>query len=151
MKLDRIDDPRDSLDKAHRLELVRFANANGMKEINENMPAILIRRELRKKGLTNIRIPKRPLGAQNPPPAENSENVVQASADDDLARQYSQPQPSHRRYRRLVERPKLEINILRDKCKSLGIKMERRDGTNSLKAKIEAYEKGREAGEPDRE
>ena len=50
MILNKIDDPRDNLEKAHRRELVLFAQAQGVSEITEHMPAILIRRTLRAKG-----------------------------------------------------------------------------------------------------
>lgn len=64
--LKNIDDPRDNLDKAHRLELVRYANARGMDEVTEQMPAILIRKQLRAKGFTDIKIPQRTLGMMQP-------------------------------------------------------------------------------------
>lgn len=145
MLLNRIDDPRDNLEKAHRLELVRFANANGLTQITEHMPAILIRRELRSRGLTNIRIPRRILGAQNQaaslPPGNGGPQpkVVEMDAAADLARQFrteaAVPLPNGRP-RRLVERPKSKINLLRDQCKELGIHMGRRDKTEDLERKI---------------
>ncbi len=157
-QLKSIDDPRDNLEKAHRPELVRFARANGLTHITEDMPAILIRHELRTRRLTNIRIPPRPLGAQQNHPdalaaSPQPQNVVEVNAAADLARQYEQqlanqrePEPeSIQRARppkypnRLKPRPPQEINQLRDECKRLGIKMERRDGKAQLKAKIEAH------------
>ena len=62
--LNKIDDPRDNLEKARRMELYRFAKEHGL-DVTEEMPAILIRYELRRRGLTNIKIPVRILGAQN--------------------------------------------------------------------------------------
>lgn len=149
MLLNKIEDPRDNLDKAHRLELVRFAVAAGMREITEQMPAIVIRGLLRAKGLTNIRVPPRPLGAQNQPgtmPAPG-QRVAEVDAAADLARQFQAEQAPPKRARppkypqRLVERPKQEINILRDRCKELGIHMDRRDRKEDLKRKIEAHGK----------
>lgn len=160
MLLNKIEDPRDNLEKAKLGELVRFANANGLRHVTYDMPAILIRQELRSRNLTNIQIPRRPLGAQNqgpamapsPPPAPS--NVVEVNAAADLARQYAQqqaqptppplpkvtPRPEPK-FKRLVPRPRQEINILRDECKRLGIKMDRRDRLPDLKAKIEAHGK----------
>ena len=146
MILNKIDDPRDNLEKAHRLELVKFAHAHGMSEISEVMPAILIRSHLRAKGLTNIRITPRPLGSQNAAlTAGPEQKVAEIDAAADLARQFAAQQAPHRqtkkpqRFQRLVERPKSEINKLRDECKRLGIHMERRDRMPDLKAKIEAH------------
>lgn len=150
MLLNRIDDPRDNLEKAHRLELVKFAHAQGVTEITEHMPAILIRRMLRAKGLTNIRIPPRALGQQAGTSAPNGsqQEVPSIDAADDLARQFAAEQAAARHAgklarepirKRLVERPKSEINKLRDICKERGIKMERRDRMPDLKAKIEAH------------
>lgn len=142
MILNKIDDPRDNLEKAHRLELVKFAHAHGMKEISEMMPAILIRSHLRAKGLTNIRITPRPLGSQGGAPAPSSnQKVTEIDAAADLARQFAAqqaaPKPGRpKRFNRLVERPKSEINKLRDECKRLGIHMERRDRMPDLKRKI---------------
>lgn len=149
MILNKIDDPRDNLEKARRPELVRFAQSKGLHNITEAMPAILIRRELRSRGLTNIQIPRRVLGSQNqngatmPAAMPADQKVVEVNAEDDLARQFRQqpPPPSEERPRRLVERPRQEINVLRDTCKRLGIKMGRRDNLDSLKAKIEAHGK----------
>src|SRR3990167_10314110 len=93
IQLLKITDPRDNLEKARRRELVAFAHANGLKEINDEMPAILIRRILRRHNLTQITIPKRVLGSTAGPVADA---VVDAAAtdgpkidmEDDLARQY---------------------------------------------------------------
>ena len=142
MILNKIDDPRDNLEKAHRRELVLFAHAQGVTEITEHMPAILIRRTLRAKGLTNIRIPPRTLGQQagTPGPGGSQQEVPSIDAADDLARQFAAEQTARPAMRkRLVERPRSEINKLRDTCKELGIKMERRDRMPDLKAKIEAH------------
>lgn len=152
MILNKIDDPRDNLERARQAELVRFAQSHGLKHITDQVPAILIRAELRQRGLTNIRIPPRPLGATNQPnpiaPGPGAK-IVEVNAAADLARQFAQqqarPPDPHpikpERPKRLVERPKSEINRLRDQCKALGIKMDRRDRMPDLKAKIEAHGK----------
>jgi hypothetical protein len=160
-KLHRIDDPRDSLSKARRPELLRFAQAHGL-AVNEAMPADDykdehghvrpgIRTMLREKGLTKISIPSRPLGKDGrhviPPapkavPPSNDNNTVTLTRDElhimiqnavaAAVQQKQEPAP------RLVERPRSEINQLRDECKALGIKMERKDNIETLTAKIAA-------------
>jgi len=154
MILNKIDDPRDNLERARQSELIRFAQANGLKHVTEQMPAILIRAELRARGMTNIRIPRRDLGstlnslrqyAESSPAAK----IVEVNAAADLARQWAEqqarpPEPPPAKPdkpKRLVERPRSEINQLRDECKRLNIKMERRDNMATLKAKIEAHGK----------
>jgi hypothetical protein len=161
--LHKIDDPRDNLERAKRPELARYAKASGISEFTFNgmtfkvdeAPAIVTRQFLRARGLTNIRVPHRPLGAQNAVPASATpqpSNAVAVDAAADLARQFQtqtlHPAPSQpaqaappARPKRLVERPRSEINLLRDECKAKGIKMERRDNLATLKAKIEAHGK----------
>lgn len=147
MQLNRIDDPRDQLAKARRSELVKFARQNGVKDIDPNMPANLIRHKLRSMGLTRIMIPTRILGQPNQPhgnakvSASNAPVIptsgVEVSAMADLERQWRQeaaaPKP--------VEGPPLKsmgINELRAECKRLDIKLERRDNMVSMREKIEA-------------
>jgi hypothetical protein len=152
-QLKSIDDPRDNLDKARLHELIDFARRNGITTLNgkpvEDNPAILIRRELRQQRLTNIRVPHRPLGGVPAAPVASDAPGIDA-ADDMLRQMQTQkpepprpaPQPAKTKAKypnRLVERPKQEINVLRDKCKELGIPMSRRDRLPDLKAKIEAH------------
>lgn len=148
MILNEITDPRDNLERAKLMELVRFANANGLKHVTYDMPAILIRAELRSRGMTNIKVPPRPLGslaASHTMAAAPEQNIIEVQAVADLARQYAQQQPAAARSakpekpKRLVERPRQEINVLRDECKRLGIPMGRRDTKADLKAKIAAH------------
>jgi hypothetical protein len=134
MILNKIEDPRDNLEKAHRLELVRFAHAQGVSDVNENMPAMLIRRVLRMKGLTRITIPPRSLGQQSQPGSvpTTDQKVPEVNAEDDLMRQFkAQSQPT--------TLPNLGINELRAKCKELGIKLTRKDNMISMRAKIEGH------------
>jgi hypothetical protein len=65
----KADDPRSPLERARRLELLAFARANSVTEIKHDMPAPLMRKILRLKGLTNIKIPDRKLGAIPAPQA----------------------------------------------------------------------------------
>lgn len=148
MILNKIDDPRDNLERAKRGELVAFAQAHGLRHVTWDTPAILIRAELRAKGITNIRVPPRPLGSQagrhHQAMAAPNQKVLEVNAAADLARQFEQqqaappptPLPRTDKPKRLAERPRSEINRLRDECKRLGIKMERKDNLTTLKAKI---------------
>lgn len=131
--LTRMEDPRDSLDRARLSELVRYARANGLTGISSDMPAILIRRQLRDRGLTRINIPPRTLGhteaapiVETPPAAGGS--IVDAEAD--LARQFEQ-QPKAK------TTAQMSINELRAECHRLGIKLSRRDNMITMRAKID--------------
>lgn len=142
MILDRIDDPRDKLQRATRDEVYDFAVASGVTTVtiggkviplSEQIPKPNLINELRARGLTNIRIPNRPLGA--PPgvvidddaPAGKKE-VVEVNADDDLARQVLQqlePDVSS-----------MSMAELRSECKRRGIKMDRTDNMQTLRDKL---------------
>lgn len=152
MILNRLDDPRDNLQRARRLELVRFARSNGQIDITEAMPADIIRKLLRSRGLTKISIPHRVLGSMAqertlppgvaPGPAVAKANgapekIVEVDADDDLMRQYQQSKPAIPKR----GRPQLEVNRLRDECRALGIKLSRRDNMNDMREKIKAHGK----------
>lgn len=150
-ELKRIDDPRDNLERARKPELVKYAKANGVTAVqgvdidHPAMAAMLIRRALREKGLTRIVVPPRPLGGTPAPAAQ--QNVPATDAAADMARQLQEhiaappppPPPTPIAPKRLVERPRSEINSLRDECKRLGVKMERGDNLQTLKAKIAAH------------
>ena len=155
MFLNKIDDPRDPLQRAKRRELVEFAHQNGHTHITTEMPAIYIRNYLRAQGLTNIRVPNRPLGQ---PPKNSStahpslmngevseENVQTFDADADLARQFGLDVPVDRSdtVEPVKEKPKPkntniihEIAELRRQCKKRGIKMSVHDTRETLKAKL---------------
>jgi hypothetical protein len=163
MLLKSIEDNRSNLQRATRWELYQFAQANGVKEIVHDMPATVMRQILINKRITNIKIPNRPLGAQSQPPAVQQtrpaspdQKVVEVDADADLVRQWTQqkaapepePEPPVKHARppkypkRLKARPPQEINQLRDECKRLKIKMDRRDTKKRLKEKIAAAKAG---------
>ena len=143
MYLNNIEDPRSNLDKARRSELYEFAKNNGVTEINDNMPAILMREILRGKGLTRIPVPDRRLGQTNQPnPRPHYQNTMAApggqqpapkgvavDAVADLARQYQQEQR-----RPLAD--SMTIGELRKECKARGIKLERRDNMTTIRAKL---------------
>src|SRR3990167_3382960 len=149
IQLLKITDPRDNLEKARRRELVAFAHANGLKEINDEMPAILIRRILRRHNLTQITIPKRVLGSTAGPVADA---VADAAAEgpkidmeDDLARQYgvdptsaapSEQAPPPKPKPDLPPRPLIERTRLMRLAKARGIKCGRKDTLQTLKEKL---------------
>jgi hypothetical protein len=112
MQILKVQDPRNTLDRARRSELAAFAKANGVKEIVPTMPATLMRKILRSKGLTNIVIPNRQLGQVSPTKIDlkgaqrksdnghsrrqqSEENVVEVDAEEDLMRQWLAQQNSH--------------------------------------------------------
>lgn len=162
MQILRTEDPRDPLEKARRPEIFSFAKANNVTEITPEMPAMLMRRILRTKGLTNIRIPKRVLGQQEFRPQPTSphqpsiEQRLQGAeheidALDDLARQFqAQPKPEPApvvQEERKLFRPRSEA--WREKklsrmdfydmvkaAKANNIHMKRTDGKRDLKAKL---------------
>lgn len=148
MHLLKIQDDRDNLEKARRKELENFAREQGVTEIQPTMPARLMRRILRQKGLVDITIPSRPLGhipgapdtIANPP---DSGNAVEAMADDDLMRQWAAT--SGEQAVAPQEKPApgsglAEMTRLRKECKRLGIKMSRTDTMIDLKAKLDGQD-----------
>ena len=96
MQLLTIQDPRDNLEKARKSELVTFAKANRLSGIDPAMPAILIRRILRNRGLIDIDVPARPLGqvagARGSTGPSTAENTIEMLADDDLMEQWRRQQ-----------------------------------------------------------
>ncbi len=154
--LKSIDDSRDSLDKARRKELERFAKANGVGDIKQGMPAILMRRILRAKGLTNIQIPKRILGFPEPGsappgfeppvsalPGDLTAGAVQGGdsvdAADDLERQwmeqqnvvqFPEPEPDHPDYSAMKYIDLLKL------AKSRNVALKRTDDRPTIEAKL---------------
>lgn len=150
LQLLTIIDPRDNLEKARRPELVAYARANGLPDISEAMPAILIRKKLRNAGLTTIRIPERILGqptALHQSTAITDDGEVLASgnghaidADDDLARQFDTTAPKNPHT--------MAYNELRRTARRMGVKLVRKDNLASIKAKVAAaMSKGAANGE----
>lgn len=131
--LKRIDDPRSNLEKARRFELVAYAHANGLTDVHENMPAMLIRRRLYERNLTRIPVNAPPLGVPAGVPSAPSPDTpaYEVDAVADLERQFKQQSKP----------AKSGINELRAECKRLGIKLSRRDNMHTMKAKIESHGK----------
>lgn len=137
----KIDDPRDSLQKARRWELLEFARANGVTEIKHDMPADIIRRILRSHRLTNIRIPRRVLGQNDRRPdamaaASDAGGGVTLDAGDDLMRQYQAGAMA------VPAAPSLDTMTraeLAKACKAKGIAMARTDKKETLMEKLSAH------------
>ena len=131
MQLLKIDDPRSALERARRPELVRFARSHGLSDITEAMPANLIRKRLRAKGLTNIQVPVRPLGNYVPQSIDEAVDVPSVDADDILERDFTNEQHN-------VEKPIDQMNMkeLRAGCRAKGIKMVRTDNLDTLRDKL---------------
>ena len=130
MQLLTIQDPRTPLERARRPELVAFARSHGLLDINENMPAILIRKKLRERGLTNINVPDRPLGIihGNPTdhPTDDAANVIDHEAA--LEHEYERQKPVH-----LGGMTRAQ---LAKECKQRGIKMSRTDSKEKLMERL---------------
>lgn len=130
------DDPRDNLEKANRDQLFDFAHENGVREITEDMPAILMRKLLRAKGIVNIKIPNVMLGA--PPGATITNDAapekdgVQVNAEDDLERQWKEQASAPVE----TDPDKMTMQELRKACKARGIHMDRTDNLAKLREKL---------------
>jgi hypothetical protein len=138
-----VTDPRDNLDKARRPEIYKFAQENGVKEITPEWPASGMRLELRKRGLTNIKIPHRIFGTPDNrtmlnsngapmPVSAQTQGPVEVDAAADLMRQvasgaYEQPPPDYSAMTRAE---------LAKTCKARGIKMARTDKKEILMEKL---------------
>jgi len=154
MILDKIDDPRSPLEKARRAELIAFARDRGVKEIKHDMPATLIRKILRAKGITDIRPPMRQLGQEGRTVVaptlvtrEGLNRVVEhvpttrqetearepetIDADELLAQAYEASQTPKRP---VATAPKRSIAALRNECKTRGLKQPARATAEQLEA-----------------
>lgn len=136
MQLLSITDPRDNLEKANRDELEKFAKEKGVEEIKEGMPAILMRRILRSRGLVSVTVPNRPLGFYEGGKSYGGEAITDTqinsvNADDALEQGWKKEQEKP------VSTPKeMGIRELRSECKRRGIKMARTDNMDTLRAKL---------------
>lgn len=138
MYLNKIEDPRDALQKAKRPELIQHARAHNVSEIHPEMPAIMMRQILRSKGLTRINLPPRPLGAPLGP-AVTSDQGATVDADADLARQWQQQKTEPVETQSLAS---MGINELRKECQRLEIKLARTANMKSMRELIEAKRNG---------
>ena len=133
MQLLSIIDPRDNLSKATRFELVDFAKKNGI-QLDEGPPKIVSEKILRDRGFVNIQIPDRPLGLYVGGEVHSTnEPIVHGSlqnADDLLVQEYEHQKKED------ADVSKMSIGRLRAACKAKGIKMERTDNMQTLRAKL---------------
>lgn len=121
--LNKIFDPRDALDKAHRKEMERYAKAHGINEIRPGMPAVVMRKILRRKGVKDIGV-KRVLGQQGPSGFEaEAERIV--DADDLLMEEWE-----GNSYKGM------NMGTIRRICKEKGIPQKRTDNADILIAKL---------------
>lgn len=149
MILNKIDDPRDNLAKATRYAVWQFAKANGI-NFPEDAPADVVRAALRQRGLRNIPVNRPALGAQNGPAGGQAivpdAQGVEVDATADLAAQWERDRKRDLETGK-TKRPERHnpMNELRARAKELGIKVDRRDNVNTLRAKVEAH--GKDAAE----
>ena len=146
MQLNKIQDPRDALSKARRIQLSRFAEARGIAEIQPTMPAELMRQILRGKGITTIGVVAPPLGGQNIETGTDGDQSggVEVNATADLAKQWAaqqaaealettEPDPIQKSPPKVYN----EMNDLRAQCKERGIKCARTDKIADLRKKLD--------------
>lgn len=123
--LHKAEDPRDTLSKASRYELCQVAAAHGIREVNYSAELTLeeMVKILRNKGVTDIKIPDRPLGLYKP---------VVLGLDGPPLATMEEPAPEQ------PETPVAQMGIreLRSECKRRGIKMARTDNLHSLREKL---------------
>lgn len=136
MQLLTIEDPRDNLQKATRWELIDYAKANGI-DVPGDAPAIYTMKVLRSRGLTNIKIPHRPLGmnagagdVMTDAALGEGADVTVANADDDFIRQFEAQKQEE------TDIDKMLMPQLRMACKAKGIKMARTDNLKTLREKL---------------
>ena len=147
MHLNRIDDPRDALQRARQTDILRYAREKNIKEITHDMPAMLARPIIRGKGLAgdfarwargNVQF--KPLGSAPSRPTVTSDQATAVDADADLAAQWAANRKADLESGK-TKRPERHnpMNDLRVKARELGIKVDRRDNINTLRAKVEAH------------
>jgi hypothetical protein len=158
--LQRIDDPRDNLDKALPDELYFFAKSKGITDINRAEPAELMRKKLRVKGLVDIPIPNRVLGQptdwrnewstgskEDPRPSITADQLLQKQWDEQQGKtnkragveKFSTEQiVGSLIEQKLVDVDNFDIKQVRKLCKSRGIKMARTDNLKTLREKLRA-------------
>lgn len=140
MRLTRIDDPRDNLERADRDQLYRFAREKGIKEIDDRMymggnAASLMRMILRQKGITDISVPYHQLGMPTTMIQEEPSGKPPVMIEDMLLEQLKEAQSAPR-----VPDPipvsKMSIGELRQTCKARGIKLARTDNMITMREKL---------------
>lgn len=148
MYLNKIDDPRDALQRARLKDILRFAREKNIDEIDPEMPAMLARPIIRGKGLAGdfarwarSHVQFTPLGQPAAPPA-TTDQATAVDAEADLAAQWAANRKADLESGK-TKRPERHnpMNDLRATAKELGIKIDRRDNLETLRAKVEAHGK----------
>lgn len=139
--LKSIDDPRSPLDKTRRIDLVRFAKTQGIKEVTEQMPAILIRKIFKDRGIHRVPARLQTLGQTAGAAASQAaivpdEAARAVDAEADLARQFAAQVPQQPVRKTPAQ---MSINELGAEMKRLNIKRDRRDNMITMREKIEAH------------
>lgn len=160
----KADDPRSPLQKANRYELIAYARANGVADAIvtswhrqiDNIPADILRDELRSRGFTRPPMRPRTLGVPtgdgSPPDLAASGSGPEIDAVADLKRQFlaqgsappppaPKPAPVPQPAAEAKPPAKMTIIELGNEMKRLGIKRERRDNMITMREKIESHGK----------
>lgn len=145
MQVFRTEDQRSFLQRATRKELERFAKARGVSEVEQGMPAPLMRQILIANNQTDIEaffpyLRGRAVGQMNgvnatgvyrkdAAPVDTGNTGMEVSAEADLARQWKQQQQ---------QKPQapMKMHELRAACKAAGITVKRTDKADDLRAKL---------------
>ena len=149
LMLQKIQDPRDPLQKARRSELVAFAKRKGIEDIDENMPAELMRKILRGKGINQLdHAPTQVLGSTQDRrgrevPEPTQENTREVSAEADLERQWREHQErvKQEQAERMAARGPRDMTIqeLRKQVKAHGLKNDRNESRADIIKRLEQH------------
>lgn len=139
----KAEDNRDNLEKAGKYEIWKFAQEKGVREITYEMPTQVARKILRAKGVTDIGIPNRPLGADQRT-VYNAGTVEETAKPQTESRSLTADELIEQEYRQdkfavpQDARTPAEMSMteLRQECKRRGIKMARTDNMNTLREKL---------------
>lgn len=132
LSLKSIEDPRDLLEKATRKELENYAKENGIKEIKQTMPAVVMRQLLRRRGVFDVGVRRtlgRPMNAVKQEIDYSQEASVTMSADDALMKQWEVDDAQD-------DYSSMHIGKLRKLVKQRGLKQDRKDGKQALIDKL---------------
>jgi hypothetical protein len=147
MQLVHIIDPRDALDRASRDEVFMFCNQLGIKQIdgrdlndvyNGGYAKERMVRELRRRGITNIRVAPRQLGQPYNALQEQS-NRPPMMLEDLMFQEPSRPVQEVPRQAPKEDASSMPIGKLKKHIKELGIKQARTDSREALLEKLKAH------------
>lgn len=134
MQLTKIEDPRDTLAKTRWKDLRKYLEQNPMEGLDPYMPADVIKRKLRERGIhripatiTRLGAPESPNAGQPEVPQEGESREMDATAL--LEAQYTQSQS-------LKSYSDMSMGELRAACKARGLKISRTDKKPELVEKL---------------